>query len=80
MSDIDDVKHALNEWLDGLDSGDLDRMLATVDPEAVTCNEHQPTGYGIEAVREKICPSDRKPRRSSLVSTSSTSRFTKVSP
>ncbi|MEM8975132.1 MAG: nuclear transport factor 2 family protein [Pseudomonadota bacterium] len=56
MSDIDDVKHALNEWLDGLDSGDLERMLATVDPEAVTCNEHQPTGYGIDAVREKYAP------------------------
>lgn len=56
MSDIDEVKHALNEWLGGLDSGDLDRMLATVDPEAVTCNERQPTGYGIDAVRAKYAP------------------------
>ncbi|MEM9670297.1 MAG: nuclear transport factor 2 family protein [Pseudomonadota bacterium] len=56
MTDIDEVKCALNEWLAGLDSGDLERMLATVDPEAVTCNEHQPTGHGIEAVREKYAP------------------------
>ncbi|MEM8958762.1 MAG: nuclear transport factor 2 family protein [Pseudomonadota bacterium] len=56
MSDLEDVKQALNEWLEGLDSGDLERMLNTVDPEAVTCNEYQPTGYGIDAVRKKYAP------------------------
>ncbi len=56
MSEIDNVKHALNEWLDGLDSGDLERMVKTVDPDAVLCNQHQPTGYGIQAVREKYGP------------------------
>lgn len=56
MSDTEDVKHALNEWLEGLDNGDLERMIATVDPEAVLCNEHQATGYGINAVREKYGP------------------------
>ncbi|MEM9632125.1 MAG: nuclear transport factor 2 family protein [Pseudomonadota bacterium] len=56
MSGLLDVKHALNEWLEGLDSGDLGRMLATVDPEAVTCNQNQPTVFGVDAVREKYAP------------------------
>ncbi|MCY6383162.1 YybH family protein [Hoeflea prorocentri] len=56
MSDVEDIKHALNEWLEGLDSGDIERMIRTVDPDVVTCNEHQPTGYGIAAIREKYAP------------------------
>lgn len=57
MTDAEAVKHALNEWLEGLDSGDLERMVRTVDPEeAVLCNERQPTGYGIQAVRDKYGP------------------------
>jgi len=56
MAELEDVKFALNEWLEGLDSGDLERMIRTVDPEAVICNEHQPTGYGVKAVREKYAP------------------------
>lgn len=50
------VHHALNEWLEGLDDGDLERMVRTVDPEAVICNQNQPTCYGIQAVRDKYGP------------------------
>lgn len=56
MSEIEDVQHALSEWMEGLDDGDLERMVKTVDPEVVLCNEHQPTGHGIQAVREKYGP------------------------
>lgn len=54
--DLEEVKHALNEWLDGLDEGDLERMVRTVDPDVVLCNEHQQTGHGIQAVRDKYGP------------------------
>lgn len=56
MSDIEDVKNALNEWLEGLDSGDLERMVDTCDPEVVICNENQPTTVGVQAVRDKYGP------------------------
>ena len=56
MNDTQNVKEALNLWMKGLDSGDLAAMLATTDPEAVICNEHQPTGHGLEAVRQKYGP------------------------
>lgn len=54
--DIDDVRYAVKEWLDGLDSGDLERMVATCDPEVLVCNERQPTTVGIQAVRDKYGP------------------------
>lgn len=56
MSAIEDVKTALNEWMVGLDTGDLERMIATCDPEVVICNERQPTTIGIPAVRNKYGP------------------------
>ncbi len=56
MSDMDDVKAALNEWMEGLDSGDLERMVETCDPEVVVCNEHQATTVGIQAIRDKYGP------------------------
>lgn len=56
MSDIEAVKHTVKEWLLGLDSGDLERMVATCDPEVVICNERQQTTIGIEAVRDKYAP------------------------
>ena len=56
MSDLDDVKRVLHEWLDGLDSGDLERMVKTCDPEVVICNENRPTTVGIQAVRDKYAP------------------------
>lgn len=56
MSDIENVKTALNDWLEGLDSGDLERMTKTCHPDVVVCNEHQPTTIGIQAVRDKYGP------------------------
>lgn len=56
MSDIEDVKAVLTDWLEGLDNGDLERMIETCDPEVVVCNERQPTTIGIKAVRDKYGP------------------------
>ncbi|MGG9998770.1 YybH family protein [Pseudovibrio ascidiaceicola] len=56
MSDDENIKSTLSEWLQGLDSGDLERMIGTVDPDAVICNDHRSTGYGIQAVRDKYAP------------------------
>ena len=56
MKDVDAVKAALAEWMDGLDGGDLERMVRTCDPEVVICNERQPTTVGVQAVREKYGP------------------------
>ena len=56
MSDIEDIKIALNHWMEGLDNGDLERMVQTCDPDVIICNEHQPTSIGVEAVREKYGP------------------------
>lgn len=56
MSDMDNVKAVLNDWMEGLDSGDLERMVKTCDPEVVVCNERQPTTVGIQAIRDKYGP------------------------
>ncbi len=56
MSDIEDVKTALDQWLVGLDSGDIEMMTATCDPEVIICNEHQPTTIGVQAVHDKYAP------------------------
>ncbi|WP_426703100.1 YybH family protein [Rhodanobacter sp. Col0626] len=56
MSTIETLKSTVDEWIFGLDSGDLERMVATCDPEAVTCNEKRPTTIGIQAVRDKYGP------------------------
>ena len=56
MNDIDNVKAVLNDWIEGLDSGDLERMVDTCDPKVVICNEQQPTTVGVQAVRDKYGP------------------------
>lgn len=56
MSDIDDVKAALNQWLTSLDSGNLQGMLDTCDPEAIVANERQPTSVGVKAIADKYAP------------------------
>ncbi len=53
MSDVEDVKTAINTWMKCLDSGDLDGLLATVDPKIIMANEHQPTRRGIDQMRER---------------------------
>ena len=56
MSDIDDIKAAVDEWNNGLDSGDLERMIASCDPETVTCNNGVPTTVDTQAIRDKYAP------------------------
>jgi len=56
MNDIDNVKLAIDQWMDSLGAGDLEGMVATCDPGVVICNEHQATTIGTEAVREKYGP------------------------
>lgn len=56
MSDIDDVKAALDQWQTSLDSGNLQGMLDTCDPEAIVANERQPTSVGIQAIADKYAP------------------------
>lgn len=56
MSDVDAIKAAVDEWNNGLDSGDLERMIATCDPDVVTCNNGQPTTIGTQAIRDKYAP------------------------
>jgi len=54
--DIEDIKAAVNEWNNGLDSGDLDRVIATCDPDAVTCNQGVQTVVGTQGIRDKFAP------------------------
>ncbi len=56
MSDVDDVAAVVEQWLTGLDTGNLEMMIETCDEEVVVCNEHQPTTVGIQAIRDKYAP------------------------
>jgi len=56
QKDIQDVTDTLYLWMESLDKGDLDQLVATCDPEAITCNERQATTVGSEAIREKYAP------------------------
>lgn len=56
MSDREAVQAVIDRWMECLDAGDLDGMLATCDPDVVVANERQPTTVGVEAVREKYAP------------------------
>ena len=56
MNDIKQLKAALDEWNAALDSGDLERLVATCDPEIIVCNENRPTLIGLQAFRDKYAP------------------------
>ncbi|MEP0069746.1 DUF4440 domain-containing protein [Pyruvatibacter sp.] len=56
MSDIENIKAAIDEWNNGLDGGDIERMIASCDPEIITCNNGVPTKLGTQAVRDKYEP------------------------
>ena len=56
MNDIAKLKAALNEWNTALDSGDIERLVATCDPDVIVCNEHYPTLIGLQAFRNKYAP------------------------
>lgn len=56
MSDIDKLKAALDEWNMALDSGDIDRLVATCDPDVIVCNENTPTTFGAQSIHDKYAP------------------------
>lgn len=56
MNDLEKLKAALDEWNAALDSGDIERLVATCDPDLIICNEHQPTSIGLQALRDKYAP------------------------
>lgn len=56
MNDEQKLRAALDEWNDALDSGDIDRLVATADPDIIICNERTPTTTGLLALREKYAP------------------------
>ncbi|TQV73256.1 YybH family protein [Denitrobaculum tricleocarpae] len=56
MNDKDAINAALNQWLTSLDSGNLQGMLDTCDPEVVVANENTPTTIGLDAIRDKYAP------------------------
>ncbi len=56
MNDIEQLKAAFDEWNAALDSGDLERLVATCDPEVIVCNENRPTLIGTQAFRDKYAP------------------------
>lgn len=56
MSDIEGIKAAVNEWNLGLDGGDVERMIATCDPDVFTCNNGVHTKLGTQPIRDKYEP------------------------
>lgn len=51
-----EIEAAIREWNSGLDSGDIERMVATCHPDVMTVNERQPVTIGTQAIRDKYNP------------------------
>ena len=56
MTAADDIRAVLGEWMNALDAGDLERVVATCDPAVIICNERCATALGVEAIRAKYGP------------------------
>jgi len=56
MNDIENIKHELSEWIQGLDEGNLERIVASCDENLVICNEWSAISHWHEAVRKKYGP------------------------
>ena len=56
MNDAEQLHAALDEWNAALDGGDIDRLVATADPNIIICNERTPTSVGLTALRNKYAP------------------------
>ncbi len=56
MSVREEIQTAINEWNNGLDNGDIERMVASCHPEVMTVNERQPVTTGTQAIRDKYNP------------------------
>lgn len=51
-----EIEAAIKEWNDGLDSGDIERMVASCHSDVMTINERQPVTVGTQAIRDKYNP------------------------
>ena len=56
MTEREEIQAAINEWNNGLDSGDIERMVASCHPDVMTVNERQPVTVGTQAIRDKYNP------------------------
>ncbi|WP_415400889.1 YybH family protein [Tateyamaria sp. SN3-11] len=52
----EEIQTAIDEWNNGLDSGDIERMVASCHPNVMTINERQPVTVGTQAIRDKYNP------------------------
>lgn len=53
MSERKEIEAAIKEWNEGLDGGDIERMVASCHPDVMTINERQPVTVGTQAIRDK---------------------------
>ncbi|MEP2784725.1 MAG: DUF4440 domain-containing protein [Pseudoruegeria sp.] len=56
MTEHEEIELAIAEWNGGLDGGDIERMVASCHPDAMTINERQPVTVGTQAIRDKYNP------------------------
>ena len=56
MTKREEIQAAIDEWNNGLDSGDIERMVASCHPDVMTINERQPVTVGTQAIRDKYNP------------------------
>ena len=56
MTEREEIQAAIDEWNDGLDNGDIERMVASSHPDVITINEGQPVTIGTQAIRDKYNP------------------------
>jgi len=53
MTEREEIQAAINEWNNGLDNGDIERMIRSCHPDVMTVNEGQPVTIGTQAIRDK---------------------------
>ncbi|WP_415401751.1 YybH family protein [Tateyamaria sp. SN3-11] len=56
MTEREEIQAAIDEWNNGLDEGDIERMVASCHPDVMTINEGQPVTIGTQAIRDKYNP------------------------
>ena len=56
MTEREEIEAVIRNWNNGLDNGDIEAMVATCDPHAVTVNERQPVTIGTQGIRDKYVP------------------------
>lgn len=54
MTIREEIHAAIGEWNNGLDNGDIERMVASCHPDVMTVNERQPVTIGTQAIRDKF--------------------------